>query len=130
MQPIKVYRVSCRPKDEGRRPAQRDHFPSVREGRMWFEDVRQDRTWHTITLEELVIIPPTREGICTYLNGSGYELDAKLIDSWTRPDGGGELEDGYAELETLRRKLLEIDDEPAEPGSPSAHTTTRTDQRT
>ncbi len=113
MQPIKVYRVSCRPKDEGRRPAQRDHFPSVREARMWFEDVRQDRGWHTITLEELVIIPPTREGICTYLNGSGYELDATVIDSWTRPDGEGELEGGYAELEALRRKLLEIDDQPA-----------------
>jgi hypothetical protein len=109
MQPIKVYRVSCRPKIDGRRPAQRDHFPTLQEARMWFEDVRQDRAWHVIDLEELLIIPPTREGICTYLNGTGYELEAATLDSWTRPAGAGEAEeDDYAELETLRRKILEL----------------------
>jgi hypothetical protein len=77
MKPIRVFRVSS---DQAL-----DHFPSLREARMWFEDIRQDPGCTSAELLELLIIPPTREGICAYLNGAGYLLESKTLDRWVRP---------------------------------------------
>ena len=77
MKPIMVYRVSS--------PQANDHFPTLKEARMWFEDIRQDPACTSAELQELVVIPPTREGVCAYLNGAGYLLESKTLDRWLRP---------------------------------------------
>ncbi len=77
MKPVRIFRV---------RSAQaRDHFPTLGEARMWFEDIRQDPSCDSAELHELTIIPPTREGICAYLNGAGYLLEEKTLETWRRP---------------------------------------------
>jgi len=76
MKPITVYRVSS--------TTANDHFPTLAEARMWFEDIRQDPACDAAELQELRIIPPTREGICTYLNGVGYLLESRTLDRWVR----------------------------------------------
>ncbi|HSV91583.1 MAG TPA: hypothetical protein VLH81_00850 [Desulfobacterales bacterium] len=77
MKPVRIFRVSS---------AQAlDHFPTLAEARMWFEDIRQEPACSAAELQEILVIPPTREGICTYLNGAGYLLEETTIDRWVRP---------------------------------------------
>ena len=107
MKPITVYRVSS--------TIANDHFPTLAEARMWFEDIRQDSACDAAELQELLIIPPSREGICTYLNGAGYLLESKTLDRWVRPDdpetnGTDSLQEGQvggsAELRWNGEELL------------------------
>ena len=77
MKPVRIFRVSS--------TQARDHFPTLGEARMWFEDIRQDPACSAAELQEILVIPPTREGICTYLNGAGYLLEETTIDRWERP---------------------------------------------